>query len=179
MFINNIFIFIATFLLFSCKTSTIYNESSGSDNKKILANACPADGSCFFEAIPNSTMTILKDDIGALYPQFFESDAIILKFEYKRDEQPHTHDGGYNELIYLEIRKDQLEIDLRNSELDKVKLLFGRLCYCKGSSGYYMITDGHLLIKERNKGKYHMELSFQTTEVPQIINRISETFTIK
>lgn len=179
MFNYNICILIVTFLMLSCKTSRNYDENPINDNKLITTTDCPDDGSCFFETIPNSTIYILTDDTGSIYPQFSDSDTTILKFEYKRDEQPNTVDGGYTELIYLEINKDQLEIELIDSELNQVTLLFGRLCYCKGSTGYYKITDGHLLITKKENDTYQIELSFKTTEVPQIINRISETFIIK
>ncbi len=179
MFIHKNFIFFAIFLLFACKTSTISNDNSNNENKLISSTACPNDGSCLFETIPNSSMKILTDDTGAMYPQFSTSDAIILKFEYKRDEQPNTVDGGYTELIYLEITKDHLEIELIDLDLNQVKLLFGRLCYCKGLTGYYKITDGRLLIITRENDTYQIDLSFKTTEVPQIINHISETFMIK
>lgn len=171
--------FIMILMFGSCKTSSDIGLRSNNETKINATTNCPEDGSCAFETIPNSSMTIMTDGIGALYPQFHESNALILKFEYKKDELPNLEDDGYSELIYLEINKDQLELELKNSELDEVKLLYARLCYCKGLTGYYKITNGHLSITKKKNEEYHLELSFQTNEVPQIINHISETFVIK
>lgn len=179
MFIKIIILLVTSILFCSCKSSSKNDVNSNSDNKLNLTTNCPENGSCTFEIIPNSSMNILTDDTGALYPQFQESDAFILKFEYTRDEQPDIEDDGYSELIYLEINKDISKLELTNSELDHVKLLFARLCYCRGASGYYKIRDGHLTITKKENNEYHMDLSFQTNEVPQIIKRISETFIIK
>lgn len=171
--------FLIALLVFSCKTSEIPKSNSSVEDTILLTTNCPDDGTCTFDVIQNSSMKILTDDIGALYPQFYKSEAIVLKFEYKKEEQTNTADGGYTELIYLEIDKEDLELELENSKLEQVKLLFGRLCFCKGSSGYFKITDGNLSIKKKNEDSYRIDITFTTKEVPQIITAISETFSLK
>lgn len=162
--------------LSSCKTIPNSNESFSAIP---LDTECPKDGVCNMEFIKNKTLSIEVDEFGSLYPRIDEGRFTILIFEYKRNEILDTADSGYREIIYMQLDPESLEMELNGKDLLKVNLLFGRLCYCKGSTGYYKITDGHLLITKREKGEYHIELSFKTSEVPQIINRISETFVIK
>ncbi|MCB0447302.1 MAG: hypothetical protein KDD03_07280 [Gelidibacter sp.] len=171
--------FLIALMVFCCKTSEIPKSNLSVEDKISLTTNCPDDGTCTFEVIPNSSMKILTDDTGALYPQFYKSEAVVLKFEYKKNEQVNTADGGYSELIYLEINEDDLELELENSKLEQVKLLFGRLCFCRGSSGYFKITDGSLSIKKIGNDTYRIDITFTTNKVPQIINSISETFSLK
>ena len=166
-------------LAFGCKTSKNQDATSIENAKLDSIATCPQDGECHFKVIVNASMEILKDDFGMSYPQLNEGNKLILEFEYAKDEIPNTADSSYRELIYLEIEKDNLEIELRDSELDSVKILFGRLCYCKGETGYYQITNGHLTIKKtKNQNEYQLNLSFETTEVPQVITHINETFSV-
>ncbi|MBV1888435.1 MAG: hypothetical protein KUG51_04020, partial [Urechidicola sp.] len=64
-------------------------------------------------------------------------------------------------------------------ELSKVKLLFNRLCYCKGSTGFYTIKNGELVIKKIKKNTYTINLDFKIEEVPQVVTSINETLIIK
>lgn len=170
---------ILTTLVFSCKTSVIDNQATNDEIKSNLTSNCPNDGSCTFEIISNSSMQITSDETGALYPKFLKSESMVLKYEYKRNEQSNIADDGYSELIYLEIKKDDLELELKNFELKQVKLLFARLCFCRGETGYFEVTDGHLSIFKKNDIDYQIDLTFKTDKVPQLINHISETFVLK
>lgn len=162
-------------MVFSCKTTNIVTVKS---NEKTTTK-CPDDGVCSFEVIPNTSMQLTFDDTGALFPKFLDSDGIVLKYEYKRDEQPQLADDGYSELIYLEISKEDLEHGIQNLKLHKINLVFARLCFCRGASGYYKILEGNISITKQKNKEYHIELSFHSNEVPQIINQVSENFVIE
>ena len=173
--IKNLFFIITIFVVFSCKTSSIVTMKP---IEKTNRN-CPDDGVCSIEIIPNTSIQLIADETGALFPKFLNNDTVVLKYEYKRDEQPQLADDEYSELIYLEISKEDLEHEIQNLDLNKMKLVYARLCFCRGASGYYKITEGNISIKKQKNKEYHIELSFHTNEVPQIINHISENFVIE
>ena len=163
------------FLIISCNT----NQKLLTDqkvNKTTLS--CPEDGVCTFEILENKSLKLLNDGIGKLYPDISNGDNIILKFEYKRNEIPNTVDGHYSELVYVELNPNNLTFELENSQLKEVKILFARLCFCRGQTGYYKVNKGKLTItKEMNNYQFNFE--FKIDEVPQIITSISQTFILK
>ena len=163
------------FLSFSCNAKKEVKEKNGVVKTEI---PCPKDGICTFEVMQNKSLNILQDEIKAFYPQISDGNKIILKFQYKRNEIPNTADGGYTELIYVELDANNLEIDLENSQLQEVKLLFARLCFCRGQTGYYKVKKGILSIK-KEKDTYFFNLNFTVPQVPQITTSINQSFVLK
>lgn len=159
----------------SCKTTKEKDLKTG---LKLNTSNCPSNGVCTFEVLKNQSLEIKKDAIGALYPSLIEGDTHILKFEYKRNEIANTQDGHYSELIYVEIPQTIENIEVSNNDLAKHKILFARLCFCRGQTGYYKITQGNLKLKEIGKGEYNLQLDFKTDEVPQVITSVNETFSL-
>lgn len=143
-----------------------------------LTTDCPENGVCAFEVLHNKSLKLLKDGIGKLYPDISDGDNIILKFEYKRNEIPNTMDSSYRELIYVELDPNNLTLELENSQLKEVKLLFARLCFCRGQTGYYNVNKGKLSITKKGDN-YQFNLDFEINEVPQIITSISQSFILK
>lgn len=139
---------------------------------------CPEDGVCTFEVLQNSSLKLLKDGIGKLYPEISEGNKIILKYEYKRNEIPNSVDGDYSELIYIETDPNNLEINVKDSLFNKAKVLFARLCFCRGQTGYYRVNEGNLSITEK-ADIYQFNLEFKVDEVPQIITSIHHSFRLK
>ena len=164
-------LFLFSLLIFSCASK---QNAVAVDDIKINSLACPEDGVCVLEVLYNQSFSIEKDGIGALYPKITEGNKTILKFEYKRNEIPNTVDGNYSELIYLELDPDQLEIELKDESLKNAKALFARLCFCRGQTGYYNISQGDLSIKKLSNNQYHLKMSFKIEEVPQVISTIDE-----
>ncbi|MCF6295913.1 MAG: hypothetical protein L3J25_09515 [Flavobacteriaceae bacterium] len=153
-------------------------QKTVSKNEADITNTnCPKDGVCTFEVLQNKSLKLLKDGIGELYPDISEGDKIILKFEYKRNEIPNTVDGNYSELIYVELDQNNLNIELENLDLQEVKLLFARLCFCRGQTGYYKVTNGKLSIKKESNN-YKFNLEFIIDKVPQVITSINELFVL-
>jgi len=160
---------------------------SCNSNQKIIANQnlehvqsnCPNDGVCTFEASRQKSITISQSSLGEMYPEINNGDKILLKFEYKRNEIQNVMDSSYNEIIYIEVDPDNIEMNLKDSELENVKLIFARFCYCKGQTGYYLVENGNLSIKKVNGTSYQLSLEFKVSEVPQIISSIQEVFDFK
>ncbi|TYB78678.1 hypothetical protein [Bizionia myxarmorum] len=171
-------LFIFSLFLFSCATKPNIITDKTVIWRLIKNNHCPDDGVCSLEITPNQNLTLEKDGIGVLYPHITEGDKTLLVFEYKRNDIPDTVDGIYRELIYLELNTDNIEVNFEETDLQQVKALFARLCFCRGQTGYYPIKQGTLSIKKLDKNEYSLKMNFKIDEVPQIVNSIDTVFTL-
>lgn len=171
------FFLIFLLLLFSCKTNYDILEENIS-NKKTFFH-CPKDGTCSFETLKGKLITLKKDDFGKSYIDLEKSSKTnLLKFSYKRHPIKDVADSNYEEVIYIEIKKNEENISLKNENLSTVNAIFGRLCFCRGSSGYFPIQEGNLSIKKISKNTYKIDFNFKINEVPQEITFFSDTFNL-
>ena len=163
-------------LLTSCKSNQKFTISEVVFSETVN---CPNNGKCSIELIPNKALEFKKDEFGNSYPIITEGEKTILKYTYKRNPISNTQDSNYTELIYAELDKTISEFSLTSKELQTVKLYFGRLCYCKGETGYYPITNGIFKIEKSSKNAIKINIEFKIIEVHQIITKISETVSLK
>ncbi|HLV40025.1 hypothetical protein [Xanthomarina sp.] len=143
-------------------------------HNSLNSTLCPEDGVCTFEVFTNKTLNIKTDGIGALYPELLDGKKTVIKFEYKRHEIPNTVDGGYSEIIYAEIDPNIKELSLENETLIQAKVLYGRLCFCRGETGYFYVNEGVLNISSHTDGSKTYKLDFKVYEVPQVLTSIKE-----
>ena len=162
------------FFMISCKSN--YTVSQHINQK---AATCPENGMCTVELMPNKSIVFKTDNIGIMYPEISDGDKTILKYTYKRNEIPNTQDGNYTEIVYAELPKTIKTTKLSNEALQEIKLYFGRLCYCKGETGYFPIKKGDFKITKNDKNSFNIDLNFTISEVPQIISKISATISLK
>jgi hypothetical protein len=174
---KNILILIIVFLT-SCNTSKNACLEITENTFTKTVN-CPENGECTIEFIPNKTIEFKKDEFGIIYPIISEGEKTIFKYTYKRNPVANTQDSNYTEIVYAEFDKSISEISLSNSELQNSKFYFGRICYCKGETGYYAIKNGEFEISELAKNSLKVDFEFSIKEVPQIISKISEMVSLK
>ena len=167
---NNIYIIFALFLLLGCKPKQSASEQSGSYLKEI---SCPESGNCEFEVLKNSTLNIKTDEFGKLYPEVTSGNKVVIKFHYKKTVPEKVMDANYSEYIYLEVNEYEPQLILKDKELQKVKMLFGRICFCRDAAGYFRVTEGSLYLFNINK-KLKMDLTFEVNKIPQIITEVKE-----
>jgi len=158
----------------------------GCKTKEIITNevpiliqniVCPVDGTCTFEILKNSSLEINSDEFGNLYPEIIPSNKLVVKYEYKRIEIENTKDSSYSEFLYFELDTKDEHFVLKDIDLQKVKLLYGRICFCRGSMGYFKITEGTLFV-DKYSNKLEVHLNFKSPKkIPQIITEIKETIT--
>jgi hypothetical protein len=150
-------------------------------NKTILVNTinCPENGNCTIELLPNTSLEFKKDEFGSLYPVISEGNKTIFKFIYTRKPIPNTQDSNYTELVFAELDSVISPKTFTNETLQNAKLHFGRLCYCKGETGYYPIKKGEFNITKSSKNTFKIDFNFKVNEVPQIISAINETVCVK
>lgn len=156
------------------KSAIILNEDIQIDGAQ-----CPENGSCNLELIPNKSLIFKKDEFGFTYPVISEGEKTILKYTYKKTSNPNLQDANYSEIIYAEFDPTMQETTVENEELQQFNFHFGRFCFCKGETGYYPITDGKFNLKRKGRDSIRVELKFKILEVPQILNNICETISLK
>lgn len=160
-------------VVLNCKPKQV----TTSDNfQNLLTTNCPIDGTCTFEVLKDKSLNILKTDLEETYAEITDGQSHVLKFEYKRNEIANTVDGQYIEQIFIELNPNNLEVELKDSEFKKAKVMYARFCYCKGQTGYYSVSQGNLLIKKFEDNRYQLTLDFKQDKVPQIIRHIQEFF---
>jgi len=161
-------------IIVSCKSTFVVNEA-------ILVNTlnCPENGDCTIELLPNKSLEFKKDEFGNLYPVISEGNNTIFKYIYTRKPIPNTQDSNYSEIIFAEFDSIISQKIYTNKTFKDVKLHFGRLCYCKGETGYYPIKNGKFNITKSTKNSFKIDFNFKIDEVPQIISDIHETIYVK
>lgn len=166
------FVLIPLCILASCSSA----KPESSENKIQLPPPhinCPEKGDCTFEVLKNSNLSLKFNDQGQLYPEVTAGDQIVIKYHYKKDEREDVMDDSYSEFVYLEIDPNAQQIVLRDKELQKVKMIFGRICFCKGSNGYFRVTSGNLFLFNKNNN-LQLRTNFKVNKIPQLVESIDE-----
>lgn len=169
---NKTILLIFSLVVISCGSkSQVLNE-----NSVFTETECPSDGICSLKVEQNKAIRLTNENTINFFPDIQEGKNIVLTFEYKRNDIPNTTDSHYIEQLIMELDPNNLEIALTGKQLQDVKLLFARFCYCKGQTGYYKINNGTLKVEKVNNGEYYISISFSQDAVPQIITFIGEPF---
>ncbi|MEN8185682.1 MAG: hypothetical protein ABFR05_00995 [Bacteroidota bacterium] len=156
------------------------SQKIDSQNKNITfqTDKCLDDGKCTINILYNSKLEVKNDNFGNLYPEIKDGNKIVVKHQYRRDEIENIADSNYSEIILFEVDNDKIDLHLLNKNLQNVKMLYGRLCFCRGSTGYYKVEKGDLKVNF-HKDKLEIDLYFEVDKIPQKINRITEIVPLK
>ena len=164
------FLFIL-FLLYGCSSSQKVTKDIPLEMQNI---SCPENGNCTFEVFKNSSLEIKTDNFGKIYPEVVQGDKLVIKYHYKKNNLKNITDNSYSEFIYFEINKDEEQLILKDAALQNVKMLFGRICFCRDTNGYFKVDQGNLFLF-KNNNKLQFNLKFDMKKIPQIISHISES----
>lgn len=164
----------ATLFLTFCSSK----KNMSKNNETILPEynietLCPTDGKCTVELFRNKSLEIKKDEFGSMYHQIIDSEnnTSVIVYHYDKNVAKGLQDGNYREEVIFEIKNSDTNLVLSGKELQTTNMIFGRFCYCKGQTGYYLVEDGTLnLVQKDNKVSF--SLDFNITKVPQIIKSI-------
>lgn len=171
---------IGLLFLISCKTAQKAVSQENINNPvSIQTDNCPENGTCTLELIPNKTINFKTDEFGNLYPVITDGDKLILKYTFKKNPIENTADSDYTELIYAELQNPISEINLENIQLQTIKLHYGRLCYCKGESGYFPINNGVFKLSKERENSIKIDFIFAVKKIPQITTEIHEIVSLK
>jgi len=123
--------------------------------------ACPEDYVCAAEIIKDSSLKIKEDTIGKTYINIYDDKNYdVVKYNYGYKGRPEISDDGYSEEIYFQIPKDDDEMELKNKELSKIKLIVAKNCFCK-EAGFEIINEGTFELKKVND-QYYIDLQFSS-----------------
>jgi len=156
--------------LFSCVPKKMATKTDLPVQK---ASTCYENGDCTVEIFKNTELLIKKDDTGQLYVEIIPGIKNVFKYSYTRKKLEGIADSGYQEIVLFEFLSGEINLHLQDKNLQEANLVFGRLCYCKGESGYFRISTGDLKLSSYDQG-IAVDLNFKA-EVPQIIHELKET----
>lgn len=143
--------------------------------EKTFNTSCPSDGKCTTVLIENKSLNIKIDETGASYYELTDNaKTSIIKFEYNKTVDTTLQDNSYREEILFEIPNQFHKINLENNELDSVKMIFGKHCFCRGQAGIYPVKKGKLnILKVNNTTSFNLE--FEIPNIEHKIKNISES----
>lgn len=167
------------FSLLGCKSNRINTILNNLEEKHTFnITNCIENAICSIEIIPKSTLLVKSDEFKNTYIEIEKGNHTIIKYELKKNEIQNTADSNYSELLYIEIDNHNNTLVLKDKELQQVKMTYGRLCYCKGTSGYFKVKKGKLeLILKKNE--LTLNTNFSIENIPQIITQIREKISLK
>lgn len=143
-----IVILFSLFSLISCKTKVDQVSPNSNEIKDDIKTECPDGGVCSVEVFKNKDLNLLEDGTGAFYPEIVDGDNIVVQFTYLVEGPEGSVDGDYSETIHFEINNSEGSLNLKNEELKKINLVFGKHCYCKGEAGYYPVQKGSIQLEK-------------------------------
>lgn len=150
------------------------NDKTAIEAKKINPSDsnCPEDGICSIEVIKNKSIVVKTDDFGSNYYLLEDNEnTSVIYYKYDRSFEKELQDAYYKEEIAFEVSNEVNQLNLTDEELQNTKMLYGRLCFCKGQTGFFKVTKGTL--KYTKKGnEIAIDLDFENQKVPQIIKKI-------
>lgn len=162
-------------MLFSCNTTKSTVATTSSVTKEAVQAFCPENGKCTTQLLKGKSLNVKTDEFGSTYYQLTDNNqTTVILYQYKRNVPKGLQDAGYTEEILFEINNTDSKISLTDTDLQKTKMLFSRLCFCRGQTGYYKVTQGNLKLEQKNN-EVNFSLDFTITQVPQIIHSIGTT----
>jgi hypothetical protein len=164
-----IFLYTVFFMLSSC--GNIKQSSNATANE--INNAITSEN-LNVEIKKNTVYSLIKDTTGALYPAFETGNATTLIFKYTEKGPKGIVDGDYTETIHLMIPDNIERGDYSDADLQKVTMLFGKFCFCRGESGYYPVTKGKLSVKNK-EGAMTINVSYEIPKTSAKVTAIKQT----
>jgi len=164
------------FVVNACKTQTGTVISSENTKTEQVENkvGCPEEGACTVAVHQNKNLVIKEDGTGALYPEMVAGENMVVVYTYSKEGPEGTVDGNYSETVHFEIPATAENLSIENASLSEVKLLYGKQCFCRGEAGFYLISNGKLLV-EKTATALVFDLKFKVEKTSQVVSDISET----
>lgn len=154
----------------------VSDKTSEIKKDEVMTNStCPSDGKCTIEVIKNKSLEVKSDEFGSNYYNLTDNmNTSVVLYKYNRNVEEGLQDASYKEEIIFEINNSEKQLSFLDRDLQKTKMIFGRICFCRGQTGYYKVVSGKLFL-ENLKETIKFNLNFKITEVPQIINSLNYT----
>ena len=167
---------LAFFALLSCncKKNMDLNKNAVASNS--IESPCPENGKCTIEIIKNKSLNVQSDEFGSTYFTLVDNpNTSVIQYQYNRNVAEGLQDANHKEEILFEVANNEANINLVDKELQKTKMLFGRICFCRGQTGYYKVTSGTLNLNKDKSAVYKLNLNFKVSQVPQLFSNVTAT----
>lgn len=147
-----------------------------SGSKYKITSFCPIEGDCEVSRVENVSLVVKEVQEGNRGEMSYElipsetTDVVI--YTYKRASENVLVEGFYREEVLFEIPKENQRLILENRNIQDIKMIFGRFCYCQGETGYYKVRRGKINVKYSPK-RIRAYMDIEVLDVPQLISNIS------
>lgn len=160
-------------ILASCNSTKGVVSTNWLEQTVTIKSECPENGICTATRQPG--LALKEDPYSKGVPKMVANEeTILIKYEFDRKKADGSYaDDFHKEEIFIEIPAKTFKKEYVNEQLQEVKLTFGRHCYCKGSAGYFKITEGTLKI-DNSENKTKVKLTFKAP-VPQLFENVEFT----
>lgn len=163
--IMKIFLLVIIILTLGCKTEKDMIMKNSSSN-------CPEGGTCQSEFFENTIFKIQADEYGATYIKEMGSNQSSVRYSFLRDEMNNIADSYYKEELHILIPNENGTYEYNQENIKD--LSFGRLCNCRGTTGYYPVEKANIKLN-RNDEQIAITGTFSLSEVPHILKSINTT----
>lgn len=165
------FVFCLTF----CNCKKDLSSKTVSNTITSITSQCPENGICTIELLKNKELNVKTDEFGSTYFTLIDNPKTsVIQYQYNRNVEKGLQDAQHKEQILFEINNDISNLNLQNEDLQKTKMLFGRLCFCRGQTGHYKVINGDLKLN-KNNDVYAVDLNFKIDQVPQLYTTVKAT----
>jgi len=171
---KNLFVLVLILSLFSCSSSKKTIQIAESKEVKVL-KGCPDRATCEIEVLENKSIQYqTEESTGKFFPQLkSDSTKTVVKVVMDLNSAKAAVDGQYREEIMFEWPNFKNEKEIDNEELQNIKMVYGRFCFCpKEQVGYFKINQGNLKV---NKEEFSLEF-LNTQNIPQLLKEVRVSF---
>ncbi len=153
----------------SCSTTKGVESTNWLGKKVTMISVAPENGKV--AATREFEKGLNLNGFNELYPQtHFDPEKVLVEYSFDRNKAEGNHaDDFYKEELFMEIPVKAFKKQYKDAELDQVKLVYGKHCYCKGEAGYFKITEGTLKIDHSDK-QTKVKLAFKAPSSSVIEN---------
>lgn len=153
----------------SCNTTKGVESINWLGKKVTLVSAMPENGKTTATRSFNKALNL--NSYEQLFPKaIYNPETVLVSYSYDRNKSAeNVADDFYKEELFLEIPSKAFKNEYKDSELEQVKLVYGKHCYCKGEAGYFKINQGSLKINHSEK-ETKVKLTFKAPSSSLIEN---------
>nr|WP_298006841.1 hypothetical protein [uncultured Flavobacterium sp.] len=153
----------------SCSTTKGVESTNWLGKKVTMISVAPENGKV--TATREFEKGLNLNGFKELYPQtHFDPEKVLVEYSFDRNKTEGNYaDDFYKEELFLEIPAQKFKKQYKDDELEQVKLVYGKHCYCKGEAGYFKITEGTLKVDHSEK-QTKVKLTFKAPSSSVIEN---------
>lgn len=153
----------------SCSTTKGVESTNWLGKKVTMISVAPENGKV--TATREFEKGLNLNGFNELYPQtHFDPEKVLVEYSFDINKTEGNYaDDFYKEELFLEIPAQKFKKQYKDDELEQVKLVYGKHCYCKGEAGYFKITEGTLKVDHSEK-QTKVKLTFKAPSSSVIEN---------